>query len=234
MNLIILGPAGSGKTVLTASFGSWLKKNRVSSASINLDPGADALPYKAAWDIRKRFTVREIMKKEKLGPNGAMMKSMDLLLKQRKLIANEINSIDSEIRLIDCPGQLEIFVFHDAIRILESLKKPTIALFLIPAELAKGRDLIVSEFLSLSVRLRIGIPFVNVISKADRLRKTESKSLLQDMAHLGMEKDLAIELDRISRKLAKQKSTIKVSALRNKGFDELYSATKEALCECGE
>lgn len=231
MNLIILGPAGSGKTMLTEKFSAWLRKNRVSSASINLDPGADALPYKAAWDIRKKFTVIEIMKKNKLGPNGAMMKSMDLLLKQRKSIAKEINGIDAEITLIDCPGQLEIFVFHDAIKILDLLKKPTVAMFLIPAELARGRDLIVSEFLSLSVRLRIGIPFVNVISKADKLK---GKRIQASISSMGLEKDLALELNKISKELAKQKSSIKVSALRNQGFDELYVSVKEALCECGE
>lgn len=232
MNLIILGPAGSGKTMLTASFGSWLKKNKVSCASINLDPGADIIPYKASWDIRKKFTVSKIMRKEKLGPNGAMMKAMDLLLTQRKLIAKDINSIDAEIKLIDCPGQLEIFVFQDAVRILELLKKPTIAVFLIPAELASGRNMVVSEFLSLSVRLRIGIPFVNVISKADKLKK--KKVSIEEMGDIGMEKELALELNEISRKLAKRKMTVKVSALRNRGFEDLYSAVKEALCECGE
>lgn len=232
MNLIILGPAGSGKTILTEKFSAWLRKNKVSCSAINLDPGADALPYKETWDIRKKFTVRGIMKKEKLGPNGAMMRAMDLLLKQRKVIAKEINSIDAEIKLIDCPGQLEIFVFHDAIKILGLLKRPTIALFLIPAELAKGRDMAVSEFLSLSVRLRIGIPFVNVISKSDKLKKKEVS--IEEMGDIGMGKDLALELRRISRELAKAKPMIRVSALRGKGFDELYSACKEALCECGE
>ncbi len=231
MNLIILGPAGSGKTMLTARFRAWLKKNKVSCSTINLDPGVDSLPYKAAWDIRKKFTVRGIMKKEKLGPNGAMMKAMDLLLKQRKLIAKDINNINAEIKLIDCPGQLEIFVFQDAIKILELLKKPTIALFLIPAELAGGRDLAVSEFLSLSVRLRIGIPFVNVISKSDKLK---GKERAIEISGMGLEKDLALELNEISRRLAKQRMIVKVSALRNRGFDELYSAVKEALCECGE
>ena len=231
MNVIILGPAGSGKTLLAQKFSGWLSKNRVSNAVINLDPGAESLPYKPLFDIRKKFTTREIMTKNRLGPNGAMMKAMDLLVREKSAIARKINSIDADLKIIDCPGQLEIFVFHEAVKILDLLKKPAIAVFLIPAELSGGRDMIVSEFLSLAVRLRIGIPLVNVISKSDKLRKKSVGSIPEN---IGLESELVAELKKISESLAKERRMVRVSSLRNRGFEELYSIIHEIQCECGD
>ena len=75
MDILFLGPAGSGKTSLVKSFSEWIKSTQDKSVScINLDPGVDFLPYKADFDIRKFFTIESIMKEEKLGLNGALVR----------------------------------------------------------------------------------------------------------------------------------------------------------------
>ncbi|MEM1589609.1 MAG: ATP/GTP-binding protein [Candidatus Bathyarchaeia archaeon] len=76
MDVVILGPAGSGKSLLTASFGKHLQKEGYTVKFVNLDPGCTLLPYKCDYDVRSMFTVEEIMRSERLGLNGAMLRAM--------------------------------------------------------------------------------------------------------------------------------------------------------------
>ena len=76
-----LGTAGSGKTTLTANFAKWLLKNGFAVSIVNLDPGAEVLPYKPDFDVRTIVNLWEIMRKEKLGSNGALLKSIGFLEK---------------------------------------------------------------------------------------------------------------------------------------------------------
>ena len=76
MIVVLMGPAGSGKTTLTAALGKWIEENQGYNVGyINLDPGAETLPYNPDFDVREWFTVEDIMVKEDLGPNGAMIRA---------------------------------------------------------------------------------------------------------------------------------------------------------------
>jgi len=60
MDVLFLGPAGSGKTSLISSFSNWIRNTQEKSVScINLDPGVDCLPYEADFDIRNFFTIKQ-------------------------------------------------------------------------------------------------------------------------------------------------------------------------------
>ena len=66
---MIYGPAGSGKTTLTAKFEEWLRENvEVEVASVNLDAGILRLSYNPIFDVRNFVRVEDLMKKYKLGP----------------------------------------------------------------------------------------------------------------------------------------------------------------------
>ncbi|MEM2564989.1 MAG: ATP/GTP-binding protein, partial [Candidatus Bathyarchaeia archaeon] len=75
----IIGTAGSGKSLLTASFSEWLKVNEQNVATLNLDPGVIRLPYTPDIDIRDYITIDEIMEEYELGPNGALIMAADLI-----------------------------------------------------------------------------------------------------------------------------------------------------------
>jgi len=47
---------------------------------INLDPGVEELPYTPQTDVREYVNVRDVMRRYGLGPNGALIKSIDTLL----------------------------------------------------------------------------------------------------------------------------------------------------------
>ena len=71
--IFIIGTAGSGKSLLTASFNEWLKIGKQKAATVNLDPGVLNLPYAPDIDIRDYIDVRNLMREHELGPNGALV-----------------------------------------------------------------------------------------------------------------------------------------------------------------
>jgi len=72
--LRILGTAGSGKSTFASAFKRKLANEGYKVSCVNLDPGAEELFYQADWDVRDVFTIRDVMKKYGLGPNGAIIK----------------------------------------------------------------------------------------------------------------------------------------------------------------
>ena len=127
MNVMVLGPAGCGKSLLTEKFGAYLEKEGYSVRYINLDPACLSVSYRCSFDIRERVTVEKIMKEEKLGPNGAMIRAME------KLGNIEIPIYDEDFVLIDTPGQLEIFSFHECGPKIVNQFKELVGVFILDA-----------------------------------------------------------------------------------------------------
>ena len=85
MNIIILGTGGCRKTSFTGRFGKYLKRNHYKVKFLNLDPGVVSFDYKADYDIRDKFNVKKIMDEENLGPNGAMIQTMEKVVHKKKV-----------------------------------------------------------------------------------------------------------------------------------------------------
>ena len=108
---IVSGLAGSGKTTLTAQFKEAATKAGKRVYIVNLDPAATATPYVVNLDIRDTVNYRRLMEDRKIGPNGAILLSLDMFL-------TKIHQLDSVLRtkcatndyiIIDTPGQIEMF-----------------------------------------------------------------------------------------------------------------------------
>ena len=74
-----IGTAGSGKSTLTYSFQQWMNNRGLDAITVNLDPGAENLPYVPDVDIRDWISLKEIMDSYGLGPNGAQIAAADML-----------------------------------------------------------------------------------------------------------------------------------------------------------
>jgi len=57
----LIGTAGSGKSLLTASFTNWLKTQKQNVITVNLDPGVFTLPYTPDINVRDFVSVEGIM-----------------------------------------------------------------------------------------------------------------------------------------------------------------------------
>ena len=245
MDIIFLGTAGSGKTSLVKAFSDWLREKGEKVACINLDPGVEELPYNASFDIRKFFTIESIMKEEKLGPNGALLRSIEKMIEMKEKIKDEIEKIKDDYRLIDLPGQIEPFIFHGGEKIVKIFNvKKCLGIFLIPAEMFNPIGIAIAELLSLIVRIKLEIPTINVLSKVDISKNiNEVEEFLKNPKKLrkvleklkgGMERDLAILATKLVEKIAREQRIIKTSAKTFDGLQDLYDVCYEVFCSCGD
>ena len=172
--IYFIGTAGSGKSTLTNSFKLWLEMRSLDSITINLDPGAENLPYLPDVDIRDWISLDEIMKSYGLGPNGAQIVCADMIALNSEDIKNSINSFKSDYILIDSPGQLELFAFRESGKyIIDYIdKNRSIIVYLIDFSLAKNPSGFVSQMLlSLTTNFKINLPQMNILSKSDLLEE---------------------------------------------------------------
>jgi hypothetical protein len=247
LNLIVLGTAGAGKSALTATLGKWIGQNTDRKvAYINLDPGCDFVPFEPDFDIRDYFTIAQIMRDESLGPNGAMVRASELLEQNAGEFSRRINQIEADIRLIDTPGQMEVFLFHGGPEIAKLVEGTTISLFLVDAGLAaKATGLVFTRLLGLSIGLRLGVPTISVLNKIDLVprklpdidRMLADAELLKERVvkeSSGVMIDLALGLSKVLPELLPAARLVRVSAKTGEGMPELYDIVHEVFCACGD
>ncbi len=251
MFLVFAGTAGSGKTSLVAAFGKWMEREQGLKLSyVNLDPGAEVLPYKPDFDIREYFTIEKIMKEYKLGPNGAFLKAAELLGQMKnKIIRHKAFSGFYDYVLIDTPGQLEMFLFRpegtEFLRRLEFMK-PVLLIYIVDGALASHpEDLMVSYLLSLILQTKVELQVVTVINKVDLTNGNRElvKLLIEDPLSFGkmvaekvggLGADMIIDLSNVAAKYAPSARAIPVSAKTGEGLKELYDVVHEIYCSCGD
>lgn len=245
--LIVIGPAGSGKTTLSASFGRWIEENQgFRVAYVNLDPGADQLPYKPDVDVRMWVTVQQLMREKGLGPNGALVASMEEVYGRRSDLLREMSQLEAEIVIVDTPGQMELFLFHEAgPAISRELAKLGAAsgVMLFDSSLAtKPSHFATLRLMCLVAQLRLEVPTVAVLSKGDLekapLAAAWAKNPETLLDELKMEPGVASELSsRLVEVLDEFRLAARVpivSSVTGEGFQELYDLLHEIWCACGD
>eukprot|EP00536_Pseudo-nitzschia_multiseries_P007415 jgi/Psemu1/195604/e_gw1.175.114.1 len=201
--VLVVGMAGSGKTTLMSQLQESTmeydgddddddeagneESNRGEKAEggeksmpaycINLDPATLDVPYSPSIDIRDTVDYKEVMKQHRLGPNGAIMTSLNLyatkfdqvirILEQR---ADEKKL--SEFLLVDTPGQIEAFTWSASGAILsESLAStfPTVMVFVVDTvRCASSPNTFMSNMLyACSMYYRTRLPLVICFNKTD-------------------------------------------------------------------
>lgn len=236
MNVIILGPAGSGKTTLASSFREYLNKNGYSVRIINLDPGVIELPYKPDFDVRSLFTITDIMKKEGLGPNGAMLKAMEIISSIKLPIFN------ADFTLYDTPGQLEPFIFRRAGRAIAEKLEHTVGIYVL--DITAPKHMFPALYLySIVAQLALGIPIVIVLNKVDLIedkniteiaRAFIDPQLFMKFLDESVLSDMESEMLKLLPKFTPAQRIPLISAKTGRGLDELTDMLYEVRCVCGD
>ncbi|ABU81978.1 ATP/GTP-binding protein [Ignicoccus hospitalis] len=252
MFVVFAGTAGSGKSSLVASFSDWIRKEvGLKISVVNLDPGAEALPYQPDFDIRQLFTIREIMQKYGLGPNGAFLKAAELLGEySREIIRHKVFRSFSDYILIDTPGQLEMFLFRpEGTQFLKKLERlrPVLIVYIVDGSLAPHpEDLLTSYMLSLMLQAKSELQVVTVINKVDLVSEEDMKTirlLIENPEEFaksvadkvgGIAGDMIMDLIKIVEMYAPPERAILVSAKTKEGLRELYDLVHEVYCSCGD
>ncbi|MCL5407888.1 MAG: ATP/GTP-binding protein [Candidatus Thermoplasmatota archaeon] len=175
-----VGTAGSGKSSLVNSFKEWMENMNYDAITVNLDPGAEFLPYTPDIDIRETVSLESVMQNYNLGPNGAQIVAADLMIQEAERIKELIDSYDSDYILIDTPGQLELFAFRSSsTQLVDTLgAESNTIVYLLDSVLVKTPESYVSSrFLAMSVMTRFYLPFLTVVSKTDLLEPEEKKRI---------------------------------------------------------
>lgn len=171
-----IGTAGSGKSTLTASTQQWCKDRGLDAIIVNLDPGAEHLPYEPDVDIRDWISLQEVMDTNNLGPNGAQIACADMIALNTADVKESITSFKADYILLDTPGQLELFVFRESGKYTVQFLSPekSAICYLLDPLLARSASGFVSQLLlAISTNLRLNKPQINILSKADLLSKKE-------------------------------------------------------------
>ncbi|MCD6428570.1 MAG: ATP/GTP-binding protein [Desulfurococcales archaeon] len=251
--ILIMGPAGSGKSTLTAAFSQWIEDHQMSVAKVNLDPAAEVLPYVPDVDVRRYVKTYDIMIKEGLGPNGALVASVDLLINHIAELVEEIYETRSNYVIVDMPGQLEIVAFRRiGPQLIKELTKGSkvVSLFLTDARLvAQPASAFSILLLMLSSLYRMDIPLVPVVNKVDLVASKETlekdPTVLEDNIYLlrmlrddyscldvgalsyYIDSDVSAGLCRILKQAVGD--VVPVSAKEFYGLDELYAKVQQIL-----
>lgn len=168
--IFVAGTAGSGKSLLSSKIHEYYTRNGAFTAILNLDPGVISLPYTPDIDIRDFVDIVSIMKQYDLGPNGALMMANDLIASKIDDIQQEADNVNPDYLIVDTPGQIELFAYRTSgpyfVNNFNAEQKS--ALFLYDGALVTTAINFVSmALLATSIRLRLGLPTINILTKTD-------------------------------------------------------------------
>lgn len=189
--VFVTGTAGSGKSLLSSKISEYYTAGGSFAAILNMDPGAESLPYACDVDVRDHVDVVQVMRRYELGPNGALVMASDLAASKIGEIREQVDAVSPDYLIVDTPGQVELFAYRSSGPfIAENLaREERVCLFLFDGALASSPTSFVSvSLLATSIRLRLGLPAVNVLTKRDLVAErlgdilgwTTSAALLSD------------------------------------------------------
>ncbi len=180
--IYFVGPAGSGKSTLVYAFQQWMNRNGLDTITVNLDPGAETVPYAPDVDIRDWISLDEVMKEHQLGPNGAQVVCSDLMALNSEEWIPVVKEFKTNYVLIDTPGQMELFAFRQSSKVITESLGPdqSFIVFLSDPQLAKTPNGFVSSMVLCALtHFRFSIPILNILSKSDLLTESELDTVME-------------------------------------------------------
>ena len=191
--IFVTGTAGSGKSMLTSKILEYYQKNGVFASVLNLDPGVESLPYRPDVDVRDYVDIVQIMKQYDLGPNGSMIMANDLIASKIDEIQNEINRVNPDYLIVDTPGQIELFAYRASgpffIQNIDAGEKTNIFLY-DGTMIVSPSNFISISLLATSIKLRLGLPTINVMTKTDLIPDKIDQVLKWSSDPISLEEEL--------------------------------------------
>lgn len=191
--IFVTGTAGSGKSMLTSKILEYYQTNGVFASVLNLDPGVESLPYRPDVDVRDYVDIVQIMKQYDLGPNGSMIMANDLIATKIEDIQNEIHGVNPDYLIVDTPGQIELFAYRASgpffIQNIDASEKTNIFLY-DGTMIVSPSNFISISLLATSIKLRLGLPTINVITKTDLIPDKIDQVLKWSSDPISLEEEL--------------------------------------------
>ena len=199
---LVIGPPGSGKSTYCTGMLQFLTGCGRQCVIVNLDPANDRLPYSSggrdeADEADNKFVLidvmqdivdaRKVMEERDLGPNGALMESMQYLDQNFQQLLDKINAVIEQAGdqsqhlywLFDCPGQVELFTHDQSLKNIIQKISSQVPIRLCAVNLMDSQHctdpyrFISIVLLAMKMMLHLELPHVNVLSKCDLLENDE-------------------------------------------------------------
>ncbi|AET38647.1 GTPase NPA3 Ecym_3144 [Eremothecium cymbalariae DBVPG len=253
--VICIGMAGSGKTTFMQRLNSHLNASKHRPYVINLDPAVLKIPFGANIDIRDSIKYKKVMENYGLGPNGAIVTSLNLFSTKLdqviKLVENKRDKFEHCI--IDTPGQIECFIWSASGAIItESFAStfPTVIAYIVDTPRNSSPTTFMSNMLyACSILYKTKLPMIVVFNKTDVTKADFAKEWMTDFEAfqeaLKVDQELNGELGNSSGYLGSlvnsmslmleefysQLDTVGVSSHTGEGFDEFLKAVDNKVEE---
>jgi len=182
--VVVIGPAGSGKTSFCEVLSKYAETaKRRTVHCVNMDPATLDPPYPVAFDIRDIITANDTQTADNLGPNGALVRCMEYVLKDDSWVSETFGQYEDDYILFDFPGQVELFSQIPIVpTFVEKLQRESYfvaVVFLLDAGsvIADSHKYVSACLVALGAMVAVDVPFVSLLTKTDLLEETVRENL---------------------------------------------------------
>lgn len=256
--IICIGMAGSGKSTFMQRLNSHLHTQRKVPYVINLDPAVLKVPFGANIDIRDSINYKKVMEKYNLGPNGAIVTSLNLFSTKIDQVINLVEKKSEKLEhiIIDTPGQIECFVWSASGAIItEAFAStfPTVIAYIVDTPRTASPTTFISNMLyACSILYKTKLPMIIVFNKTDVKKADFAKEWMQDFEKFQMDltKDqelngddgfssgymgsLVNSMSLMLEEFYSQLDVASCSAYTGEGFDDFLEAVDNKVDEYNE
>ncbi|ODV65618.1 hypothetical protein HYPBUDRAFT_158456 [Hyphopichia burtonii NRRL Y-1933] len=256
--VLCIGMAGSGKTTFMQRLNSHLHSKKTPPYVINLDPAVLKVPFGANIDIRDSVKYKKVMEEYNLGPNGAIVTSLNLFSTKIdqviKLVEKRSDKFENVI--IDTPGQIECFIWSASGAIItEAFAStfPTVIAYIVDTPRNSSPTTFISNMLyACSILYKTKLPMIIVFNKTDVKKADFAKEWMQDFESFqsalredqelngedgmssGYMSSLVNSMSLMLEEFYSNLDVVGCSAFSGEGFDEFLDAVDNKVEEYNE
>lgn len=256
--VLCIGMAGSGKTTFMQRLNSHLHSKKTPPYVINLDPAVLKVPFGANIDIRDSVKYKKVMEEYNLGPNGAIVTSLNLFSTKIDQVIKLVEKRSDKFKnvIIDTPGQIECFIWSASGAIItEAFAStfPTVIAYIVDTPRNSSPTTFISNMLyACSILYKTKLPMIIVFNKTDVKKADFAKEWMQDFESFqsalredqelngedgmssGYMSSLVNSMSLMLEEFYSNLDVVGCSAFSGEGFDEFLDAVDNKVEEYNE
>ncbi|CAM9016882.1 unnamed protein product [Wickerhamomyces anomalus] len=243
----------SGKTTFMQRLNSHLYSKKTPPYVINLDPAVLKVPFGANIDIRDSVKYKKVMENYNLGPNGAIVTSLNLFSTKIDQVISLVEKKSDKFKnvIIDTPGQIECFIWSASGAIItEAFAStfPTVIAYIVDTPRNTSPTTFISNMLyACSILYKTKLPMIIVFNKTDVQKADFAKEWMTDFEAFqnalkadedsndgqssGYMNSLVNSMSLMLEEFYSQLDVVGVSSYTGEGFDEFLDAVDNKVDE---
>ncbi|KAL1996790.1 hypothetical protein VTN49DRAFT_7655 [Thermomyces lanuginosus] len=194
--VLVMGPAGAGKTTFCNALIQHLQAVRRSCFYVNLDPAAEEFSYEPDLDIRELITLEDVMEELELGPNGGLIYCFEFLMQNLDFLTKALEPLSEEYLIVfDMPGQIELYTHVPIVPNLVTflsrqgpLNISLCAAYLLESTFVIDKAKFFAGTLSaMSAMIMLEMPHINILSKMDQIKEMIGRRELKRFVNVDVQ-----------------------------------------------